>query len=314
MDRPETLTAATELAEGFMAEVAAACNRFDESSELSRLYGDGRLADGVEVTPLLAELVGAALEVAAETDGSVDPTLGADLAGWGYDRDFASLPVAGDAAPAGPSTSVFPGQPGQPRQPGWRRVRLEGRTLSVPAGIRLDLGATAKAFAADRIAQRVAIQLRTGVLVSLGGDIATAGPAHAGGWEIMVQDLETDPAQQVFLPSGMGIATSSTQKRRWQHVGRPVQHILDPAFGTPVVPAWRSATVAATSSLRANGLSTAAIVRGGGAVAWLAARRADARLVDLLGRVVTTGAWPEPLTGPEPTRDVETVTPIGANR
>lgn len=308
MDRPETLIAATRLAEQFLAEVAAACNRFDESSELSRLAGDARLAEGVEVTPLLAELVAVALGVAAETDGSVDPTLGADLASWGYDRDFASLPAAGEAAEGGLPVSV------SPREPGWRRVRLEGRALFVPAGIRLDLGASAKAFAADRIAQRVADELGTGVLISLGGDIATAGPARAGGWEITVQDLEADPAQQVFLPSGMGIATSSTQKRRWQHCGRPVQHILDPAFGTPVVPAWRSATAAATSCLRANALSTAAIVRGGSAVAWLAARGADARLVDLLGRVVRIGGWPEPITGPEPTSDAEPVIWMGASR
>jgi len=287
--RPEALAGATALAEQVLAEVGAACSRFDEASELSRLSREAVTVDGVVVSALLAELVGAALEVAADTGGSVDPTLGADLAAWGYDRDLAALPTPdAGAAAAGLTLSV------QPRDPAWRRVRLDGRRLVIPAGIVLDLGATAKAFAADRIAQRIADAFGTRVLVSLGGDIATAGPADAPGWEVTVQDLDDDPSQQVRLPSGAGLATSSTQKRRWLHDGRTVQHILDPSFGTPVVPVWRSATVAAQTCLRANALSTAAIVRGRAAVGWLAAQSADARLVDLAGRVVTVGAWPRP--------------------
>lgn len=296
--RPEALAGATALAEQVLAEVGAACSRFDEASELSRLSPEAVTVDGVVVSALLAELVGAALQVAADTGGSVDPTLGADLAAWGYDRDLAALPTPAVGAPAaGLTLSV------QPRDPAWRRVRLDGRRLAVPAGIVLDLGATAKAFAADRIAQRIADAFGTRVLVSLGGDIATAGPADAPGWEVTVQDLDDDPSQQVRLPSGAGLATSSTQKRRWLHDGRTVQHILDPSFGTPVVPVWRSAAVAARTCLRANALSTAAIVRGRAAVGWLAAQSADARLVDLEGRVVTVGAWPRPADPAlEPTR------------
>ena len=60
--------------------------------------------------------------------------------------------------------------------PGWREVHLEGRLLTMPEGVQLDLGATAKAWAADRSAARIAERLGCGVLVSLGGDIAVAGP------------------------------------------------------------------------------------------------------------------------------------------
>lgn len=290
--RPDTLTASVALAQAVLADVTAACSRFDDTSELSRLSRDPRIADGVEVSPLLVELVGVALRVASATDGSVDPTLGTDLAVWGYDRDLALLPpVPGGTPWLGFSVSA------RVREPAWHRVRLDGCRLSVPVGVALDLGATAKAFAADLIAQRIADAFGTRVLVSLGGDIATAGPAGSDGWEITVQDLDDDPAQQVHLPSGASIATSSTQKRRWMHEGRPVQHILDPAFGAPVVPAWRSVSVAASTCLMANALSTAAIVRGRTAARWLAAQGADARLVDLDGRVITVGDWPDPVVG-----------------
>ena len=67
----------------------------------------------------------------------------------------------------------------------------EARTLTVP-GVRLDL-ATAKAWAADQAAARLAAELGGGILVSLGGDISVAGQAPAGGWPVRVQDVTGDP-------------------------------------------------------------------------------------------------------------------------
>ena len=66
--------------------------------------------------------------------------------------------------------------------PGWRHVELddETRTLRLEAGTELDLGATAKALAADRAAQAAAARTGCGVLVSLGGDIAVAGAPPEG--------------------------------------------------------------------------------------------------------------------------------------
>ena len=107
-----------------------------------------------------------------------------------------------------------------------------------------------------------------------------------------MRDTAEDPAQQVRLAGGWAVATSSTQKRRWIADGRDVHHILDPRSGLPATPVWRTATVVAPTCLRANALSTAAIVRGTQAVGWLAAQRAPARLVDEAGRIHITEAWP----------------------
>lgn len=293
VERPDAISRARALAEEFLGDVGAACSRFDPASELSRLGGDPATNHGVEVSELLAELVQTALVVAEQTGGSVDPTLGLELNLWGYDRDFDQLPSASQTDFAEPHGSVSV----EVRGPRWKEIRLDGRMLTMPSDIRLDLGATAKAFAADRIAARIADDLATGVLVSLGGDIAAAGRTARQGWEVLVRDLDTDPSQQVFLPDGSAIATSSTQKRTWMRGGRRHQHILDPTFGVPVTPAWRSATVAATDCVGANALSTAAIVRGRDAARWLTERGAAARLVDLEGRVVTTAGWPSPEEG-----------------
>jgi thiamine biosynthesis lipoprotein len=172
-------------------------------------------------------------------------------------------------------------------------VHLDGDLLTMPTGLRLDLGATAKAFTADRIAADVADRLGTGVLVNLGGDIATEGPAPSGGWQITVQDLPEDPAGQVALRAGWALATSSTQRRTWVVEGERRHHIIDPMSGRPAAPVWRTVSVAAPSALTANTYSTAAVVLGEEAVAELSAIGLPARAVTAQGRVITLNGWPE---------------------
>jgi thiamine biosynthesis lipoprotein len=288
VDRPDALTEARRIADDELAAITAACSRFTDS-ELSRINAGTDRADGVELSALLGEFVAVALAAAAQTDGDVDPTLAGDLDRLGYDRDFAELPIDGaafrDSTATGMTASVAS------RPPGWSRIALTDRVLTLPDDLRLDLGATAKAHAADRIAARIAETTGSDTLVELGGDLATAG--HGGRlWEVLVQDLPGDPAQQVAVPSGVGVATSSTQKRRWRSDGRPRHHILDPRFGEPAAEVWRTATVAATDCVRANTLSTAAIVRGTRAPSWLREQGADARLVGRGGSIVTIGRWP----------------------
>jgi thiamine biosynthesis lipoprotein len=279
---PGLLAGAKDIVRAVTASVDEACSRFRTDSELARLQP--RLAAGAPVSPLLARLVGSALEAARWTDGDVDPTLGRDLDALGYGRDILSIALSPDCAPARPRKVR--------RAPGWSRISIDDGTLRVPEDVRLDLGATAKAVAADLAARAVFSSLGVGVLVSLGGDLSSSGPGPEGGWQILVQDLPDDPAQQVSLAPGFGMATSSTQKRRWQHAGTSVHHILDPRFGVPAEPVWRSVTVAAPSCLEANAFTTAAVVRGFAAVDWFRRHRISGRFVDGRGRTVVTGGWP----------------------
>jgi thiamine biosynthesis lipoprotein len=162
--------------------------------------------------------------------------------------------------------------------------------LTVPTGVLLDLGATAKAVTADRAAARVAAELGTGVLVALGGDIATAGPGPDGGWRVLVRDRPGDPQCTVRLPAGAALATSSTVARTWGRPGELLHHILDPRTARPTPRVWRTVSVAAFTCLRANTLSTAAIVRGHAAPDLL--RGVPARLVTPDLDVLRLGGWP----------------------
>ena len=274
------LAEAADLVAAELAAVDQACSRFRTDSELNAACRANR---PVQVSPLLADLVSAALDAARQTAGAVDPTVGAALCALGYDRDFAAL----TGRRVAPAVQVFP-------TPDWRAVRLRGRELTVGYGVLLDLGATAKAVAADRAAALVARRLGIGVLVALGGDIATAGPAPDGGWRVLVRDRPGDPECTVCLPAGAALATSSTVGRTWGRTGELLHHILDPRTGRPAAAVWRTVSVAAYSCLRANTLSTAAIVRGPAAPTLLAG--IPARLVTPDLDVLRLGGWPAGMT------------------
>jgi thiamine biosynthesis lipoprotein ApbE len=284
---PTAVGAARSMLEAGLADLDAACSRFRADSELVALdHADGR---PVRLSPLLASAVAVALRAAELTDGDVDPTVGEAIVAAGYDRDFRLVP------PDGPALNLV-----VRAVPGWRQVRLDPatRTLAMPPGTRLDLGATAKAWAADCAAARIAAELGCGVLVGLGGDIAVAGPAPDTGWRIRVQDVTGRPAEVPDGPSTVvaitsgGLATSSTTARRWRRGGSVLHHILDPRTGLPPAPVWRTISVTAESCADANAASTAAIVRGDRAEGWLAGIGLPARLVDVSGGVVTVAGWP----------------------
>ncbi|MGZ4333423.1 MAG: FAD:protein FMN transferase [Gaiellaceae bacterium] len=262
-----------------------AASRFRDDSELA--YANAAAGETVRVSELFAELVEVALSAAASTDGLVIPTLGAPLRAAGYDRTF-SLVQARDGWALLAVT---------PEPDAWRVVRLdvERRELRVPHGVELDLGATAKALAADRAAARVAAATGSGVLVSLGGDVAVAGEAPAGGWPVRIADDHDapldGPGPVVGIAAG-GLATSSTVVRSWPTDGGVGHHVLDPRTARPAVTPWRTVSVAGASCVDANTAATGALVAGADAPAWLAGRGVHARLVAQSGEVVLVGGWP----------------------
>ena len=114
--------------------------------------------------------------------------------------------------------------------------------------------------------------------------------------ELVTRPGRTGPV--VHLHGG-GLATSSTAVRRWRRGGRLLHHLLDPRTGLPAEPVWRTVTVTAATCVDANTASTAAIVRGRNAPAWLAELGLPSRLVDSAGTVHRVAGWP-PDAGPGP--------------
>lgn len=285
--RPDRLHVASQAVDRVVTDIDRACSRFRVDSEIMRLQA--RAGGWMPASPLLFTALRAALRAAALSGGSVDPTVGTAVKTIGYVGDFAT--VARDGGPLLLRVGSVPG---------WRCVRLDEVTRSVliPAGVEIDLGATAKALASD-LAAAAALHAMGGggVLVNFGGDIAVAGEAPEDGWVIQVSEASDAHiaigAEAIAIRDG-GVATSTTTIRRWRRGAMNLHHIVDPSTGLPAAGPWRTVTCVAGTCLDANIAATAAIVKGAGAVDWLSGRDVPARLVSAHSEVARTPGWPRP--------------------
>jgi thiamine biosynthesis lipoprotein len=282
---PSTLPAATRFALDHLADLDRAVSRFRDDSEVSRLARRARTGDvWWSASALFVEYLDAARRAAGLSDGLVDFTVGSAVIASGYDLDI-ELVRSRDPRRTVPRPAPVPG---------WRRVdAAAGRRVWVPRGTVLDFGASAKAHAADTIAAALAARFDGGFLVNLGGDIAVAGEAPDGGWRVGVETT-AGAVRQVVAVTDQGVATSSTQRRSWPTAAGTVHHIVDPRTGATAPAVWAQVTCVAADALQANTASTAAIVLGEAAPAWLADRGVAARLDRPGGAVVLTPGWPAP--------------------
>ncbi len=282
------LVEARALLQPMLHEVEMAASRFRPDSDIARLATAGGAS--VSVTPMMIDLVEVALRAAEVSNGLVDPTLGGALINLGYDRTIArvqALPVRGVG-----STHRVVG--------GWRDVVVDAdaSTVTIPAGMILDLGATAKARAADLGAELVWQATGLPVLFGLGGDVAVAGsPDDSDGWTVTVAETaaqlsdDTATTSRIAVHDG-GIATSTTQARRWMTTDGGVHHVLDPRTMAPAREVWRTVSVAAATCVDANIASTTALILGDGATPWLVRHQLPSRLVSGRGEVTRVSGWP----------------------
>jgi thiamine biosynthesis lipoprotein len=252
----DELTAVVDL----FARRDATFSRFRESSELTRV--NRTAADPLLVSDDFARMTRLALAAARSTGGLVTPTVGAAVRAAGYDRDFAEL--------------VPDDRPAEPQHvPNWRRVRAAGRWLFRSGEVELDLNGVAKGATVDD-----AVRLLRAGSVSAGGDIATT--------VTVVIEL---PLGDVVTLHGGGLATSGTDRRRWERSGEEQHHLIDPVTGRPAESPWQLVTVAAGSCAAADIAAKAAFLLGPAGPSWLDRRGLAGRFVRAEGRVVVNTTW-----------------------
>jgi len=283
---PAALEPAAASVRNHLMELDDAVSRFRADSELSAV--NRQVASGpvtAVVSGLFAEVVSAALTTAELTGGLVDPTIGSTLIHSGYDTDIDAAAVRHDWMMRDRPVPAL----------GWKLLQFDprSRVLSMPRGMILDFGASAKAYAADRIAGLLAGTLPGGFLVDLGGDIAVAGTPPPGGWQVGVEHADGTIGQVVTIHR-QAVATSSTRLRTWVRNGERIHHIFDPRTGDTALPVWAEVTCAAATAVEANAASTAAVILGEDAPGWLDLNGVSARLRRQDGEVVLTGDWPAP--------------------
>ncbi|NUR99770.1 MAG: FAD:protein FMN transferase [Kribbellaceae bacterium] len=279
VDDPAVLGAACAELEALMDRVDKAASRFRPDSELSVV--NRRAGALVPVSRLLVDLVDVALVAAQVSGGAVDPTVGTAVIAAGYDADIETV------------RRRFPQPAGEPAKvAGWQEVRLNRKLalLGVPKDCALDLGATAKAWTADRAANLLSKRYGCAVLVEIGGDLRAAG-APKKPWVITVAERAGEPGALVTLAHG-GLTTSTRTVRRWQTPTGYGHHVIDPRTGRPAEGPYRTASVWAPTAVRANTFSTALVATGEAALGRLKLAGHPARLVDADGEITELSGWP----------------------
>lgn len=279
------------------ADVERAISRWTPKSEISRInqevlkYGYAE----VLISKMLAEILFEAFVAYELTDGAYDPRVEDSLQAMGYGHRWEMWEVQ-LSEKAGIQSSLV----SRPPLPKEAKIKMRNGSYVLHTQTTLDLTAVGKAFAADRGATKVANALESPVMLSLGGDIATAGAEYAStqnfGWSIDIQDMKTDPQARVEIIHNGAIATSSSQKRRWTmsevEASTRFHHIIDPRTGVSATPELKTATVIADRATVANALSTAAIVWGTTAVEEIKIRQFPARIVTESNFIVHN-LWPQ---------------------
>ena len=207
-------------------------------------------------------LLNTALDLADDTNGAVDPTLGALVDLWGF-------------GPPGPRPLDASGRPTTPSQgeiaaaralSGWGRLRLNRNARGVQqlGGVRLDLSAIAKGHAVDRVSERLTAMGATHHLVEIGGELRGAGvKPDRHPWWVDIQQAPDAPAPRtVAALFDLAVATSGDWVRSYEAWGQTYSHTIDGRTGRPVDNGVASVTVLADTAMYADAMATALTVMG----------------------------------------------------
>lgn len=254
-DLDQILTGAMELCQHYEDLLS----RTKEGSDIWRInHADGA---PVEVDTETAALLERCQYFSEMSGGAFDVTVAPVSELWDFHPDSPRLPTEQALAEAAGRVD-------------YRKLQLDENTVTLPAGMAVDLGGAAKGFIADRIAAYLLEQGIDSALLDFGGNVVAVGgkasrqldgpedqraPFHIG-----VRDPDGDAsglAAVVYIQTG-SVVTSGTYERYFEQDGRRYHHILNPDTGWPVENGLASVTIFSDRSTDGDILSTACFVLG----------------------------------------------------
>ena len=238
-------------------------NNYSDSSEISRVNQNAAAAP-VAVSQDFFVVLKTALDFAQLTGGAFDPTVGPLVKLWGFGKE-----------PRVPSQEEIEAAQ---KLVGWRYVALSAEQEGVTdqeaaagptvrftkSGVRLDLGAIAKGYAADCLVEILRERGVKRASLSLGGNVYVYGKKPGGSlWNVAVRNPEK-PGQNSFMlkTQNATVVTSGAYERFFVQDGKTYGHIIDPATGFPAQSGLASVTIVSQNSMIADALSTSLFVLG----------------------------------------------------
>ena len=198
-------------------------------------------------------LLSFALDMEERTGGALNIALYPALRLWGFTTGSYQVPEA-EALEAALALTDLEGVELDTEH---SRVRLE-------SGMELDLGAVAKGYAGDRMAELLRACGVESAILNLGGNVQTVGKKPDGSlWRIGIQDPQDESGYLAALEvEDCAVVTSGGYQRYFEQDGETYWHILDPETGAPARSGLISVTVTGPSGAVCDALSTSLFVMG----------------------------------------------------
>ncbi len=226
--------------DALLANVDRQMSPWRDDSDLTRFNQSQRAST---ISPETAIVAQAAIEIASNSNGWFDPTVGPLVAQWGF----------------GPISGSNPAR--------WQGLSVAHDSLHKDEpGLTIDLCGIAKGRALDLMATHLRDAGVLSFLIDLGGELKSAG-LHPSGrdWQVAVEDPRQSPdgpAAGLRLPSGMAIATSGLSAQSYTIANNSYSHIIDPHRAHPVEGNIASVSVLAPNAMEADGWATALAAAG----------------------------------------------------
>lgn len=262
-----TLTNVREDIELLLESINRQMSTYRPDSDLSRF--NQAEAGSWQVLPAdFWRVVRYSLQLAEDTNGAFDPTVGPLVNLWGFGPD-----PKRDEPPAAVQLAAVQARTGYQRL----GLRESDQSLLQPGDAYVDLSAVAKGYAVDKVAD---LLLGIGVenlLVEIGGELRAHGAKPAGQpWKVAIEKPLPGVREvaHVIAMNNIAIATSGDYRNFFQVGERRYSHIIDPRTGYPVNHKVLSVSVLHPRCTEADALATALTVMGAEeGMAWAEARQ-----------------------------------------
>lgn len=245
----ETAETALDESESRIREIESLLSVTDKSSELYAInHSEGT---AVTLSTDTENVLSFALKMAKKTNGALEPTIYPVLTAWGFTTESYQIPAQEKIDQLMQSVD-------------FQKVQIENHALALPEGMQLDLGAVAKGYAGDEIANLLKNSGVTSAIINLGGNVQTVGTRPDGSmWRVGLKAPDADSHIGILEVSDCAVITSgSYQKYFTGEDGKQYHHIIDPAIGRPAESGLVSVTVIGKEGKLCDALSTALFVMG----------------------------------------------------
>lgn len=216
----------------------------DAEGETLQALADGESVQNAELAALLSR----ASELGDKTGGALDVTLYPAVKLWGFVDQKYRVPSEDELEALKPHID-------------YHGISIKNNEISLPEGFEITLGAVAKGYAGDRLAE---ICRESGVesgILSLGGNVRLIGDKSGTPFKVAIRSPEGGNALMLAL-SDTNIITSGGYERYFEENGEIYHHILDPRTLAPARNELTSVTVISRDGTMADALSTALFVMG----------------------------------------------------